>query len=157
AMVAAPAALLAVLGIASLGKPLREAVTAMLTRLAMLVALIAAAVALTVHLAAGTGPRVLAYGRWFTWGEDAFAFDFLAGGRWLASAVITRAIWGIVAGFSHRYLHREPGYNRYFVLFAMFVTGITLVILAGSIEVLFAGWELLGLSSALLVGFFHER
>src|SRR5690606_1899243 len=107
AMVAAPAALLAVLGIASLGKPLREAVTAMLTRLAMLVALIAAAVALTVHLAAGTGPRVLAYGRWFTWGEDAFAFDFLADGRSLAFAVITLAICGIVAGFSHRYLHRE--------------------------------------------------
>jgi NAD(P)H-quinone oxidoreductase subunit 5 len=32
-----------------------------------------------------------------------------------------------------------------------------LVILAASMEVLFAGWELLGLSSALLVGFFHER
>jgi NAD(P)H-quinone oxidoreductase subunit 5 len=31
------------------------------------------------------------------------------------------------------------------------------VALAGSIEVLFAGWELLGLSSVLLVGFFHER
>jgi NAD(P)H-quinone oxidoreductase subunit 5 len=31
------------------------------------------------------------------------------------------------------------------------------VALAGSIEVLFVGWELIGLSSALLVGFFHER
>jgi NAD(P)H-quinone oxidoreductase subunit 5 len=40
---------------------------------------------------------------------------------------------------------------------AMFVVGIGFIALAGSIEVLFVGWELLGLSSALLVGFFHER
>src|SRR6185369_128825 len=45
----------------------------------------------------------------------------------------------------------------YFVLFAMFVTGMLLVALAGNVEVLFAGWELVGLSSALLVAFFHER
>lgn len=29
--------------------------------------------------------------------------------------------------------------------------------LAGSIETLFMGWELVGLSSALLVAFFHDR
>src|SRR5262249_10881188 len=46
---------------------------------------------------------------------------------------------------------------RYFTLYACFVLGIQLVALAGSIEVLFAGWELLGLSSSLLIAFFHER
>ena len=51
----------------------------------------------------------------------------------------------------------SPGYNRYFVLLAMFVTGMLLVALAGNVEVLFIGWEFVGLSSALLVAFFHER
>src|SRR5205085_9076483 len=46
---------------------------------------------------------------------------------------------------------------RYFILYACFVLGIQLVALAGSIEVLFAGWELLGLSSSMLIAFFHER
>ena len=63
----------------------------------------------------------------------------------------------MVSAFSNRYLHREPGYNRYFVLLAMFVTGMLLVALAGNVEVLFVGWEFVGLSSALLVAFFHER
>jgi NADH:ubiquinone oxidoreductase subunit 5 (subunit L)/multisubunit Na+/H+ antiporter MnhA subunit len=31
------------------------------------------------------------------------------------------------------------------------------MVLAGSIDVLFAGWEFIGISSALLIGFFHER
>jgi NAD(P)H-quinone oxidoreductase subunit 5 len=39
----------------------------------------------------------------------------------------------------------------------MFVTGMLLVALAGNVAVLFIGWELVGLSSALLVAFFHER
>jgi NAD(P)H-quinone oxidoreductase subunit 5 len=39
----------------------------------------------------------------------------------------------------------------------MFVTGMLLVALAGNVEVLFIGWELVGLSSALLVAFFQGR
>jgi NAD(P)H-quinone oxidoreductase subunit 5 len=62
-----------------------------------------------------------------------------------------------VSAFSNRYLHKEAGYNRYFFLLALFVTGILLIALAGNIQVLFVGWEFVGLSSALLVAFFHER
>jgi NAD(P)H-quinone oxidoreductase subunit 5 len=54
-------------------------------------------------------------------------------------------------------MHREPGFNRFFVLFSIFVSGMVLTAAAGTIETLFAGWELVGLSSALLVAFFQER
>ncbi|MFM8707197.1 MAG: proton-conducting transporter membrane subunit, partial [Planctomycetia bacterium] len=43
------------------------------------------------------------------------------------------------------------------LLLAVFGTGMNLMVLAGSIDVLFAGWELLGISSTLLIGFFFER
>src|SRR5205823_11134530 len=58
---------------------------------------------------------------------------------------------------ANRYMHREPGYNRFFVLYAFFIAGMVLAALAGTIETLFFGWELVGLSSALLVAFFQER
>jgi NAD(P)H-quinone oxidoreductase subunit 5 len=54
-------------------------------------------------------------------------------------------------------MHRERGYNRFFVLYAVFAAGMALASLAGTIETLFAGWELVGLSSAFLVAYFHER
>ena len=44
-----------------------------------------------------------------------------------------------------------------FVLFAVFLLGMIVSSLAGTIETLFFGWELVGLSSALLVAYFHER
>ena len=54
-------------------------------------------------------------------------------------------------------MHRERGFNRFFVLYAIFVLGMVVTSLAGTIETLFTGWELVGLSSALLVAFFQER
>jgi len=106
---------------------------------------------------AASGIRLLSYGAWS--GSDAagITIEFLVDRLSLAFAALAAGILGIVAAFSNRYLHREPGYNRYFVLLAMFATGMLLVALAGNVEVLFVGWELVGLSSALLVGFFHER
>jgi NADH-quinone oxidoreductase subunit L len=105
----------------------------------------------------GGGPRVFSLGAWFSLGQAVFAFDFLVDGLSLGFTVLSSTVCGVVAAFSFRYLHREHGFNRYFLQYALFVLGITLVALAGSIEVLFVGWELVGISSALLVGFFHER
>lgn len=154
----APAVLLVALGIPSLlGLPLGERATGRLTRLAMLVSFCAFSTGLVAYVSRGADPFTLSYGAWFSSGRGGFAIDILVDGMSLVFAVLSTAISGVVAAFSNRYLHREPGYNRYFVLFALFVLGILLVALAGSIEVLFAGWELLGLGSALLVAFFHDR
>ncbi len=39
----------------------------------------------------------------------------------------------------------------------MFLLGMVVAALAGTVETLFTGWELVGLSSALLIAFFQER
>jgi NAD(P)H-quinone oxidoreductase subunit 5 len=157
-VIVAPLGLMGVLAAVGLfARGAQERIVGLTTRAASLIAFVAALVALLAYVASGATPRVLSYGIWFSSGEGGFSFDFLLDGWSLAFALLVTGVGGIVAAFSHRYLHLEPGYRRYFVLFAMFMSGITLVALAGSIEVLFAGWELLGLSSALLVAFFHER
>jgi len=153
-----PAGLLLVLALTSLlNRPLLEQWTGRLAAVAMTVSCAAIGSALVLYGTAASGTVLVSYGYWSTAHEGGIAIEFLLDGMSLAFATLTAAIAGIVAAFSNRYLHREPGYNRYFVLFAMFVTGMLLVALAGNVEVLFAGWELVGLSSALLVAFFHER
>lgn len=153
-----PTLLLATLAVAALLRsPPRERTVAMLTRTALVISLLAVAVALVAFFSTGATPRVVSFGTWFTFGSGAFSFDVLVDAQSLAFTTISLGICGVVGAFSFRYLHREPGFHRYFVQFAMFVLGITLVGLAGSIEVLFAGWEMIGLSSALLVAFFQER
>lgn len=134
-----------------------EKVVGRWTQLALVVGLAAAITGLTDYLTTGSDPVVISYGTWFSFGHGSFAVEFVADGLSLGFAALALSICGVVSSFSFRYLHREPGFHRYFIQFSMFVLGITLVALAGTIEVLFAGWELIGLSSALLVGFFHER
>ena len=156
--VGSPAVLLALLGCGSLlDRPLPERWTGPLAAGSMLTACVALSVAFVVYGAEGTGARLLTYGAWSASHEGGIAVEFLVDRLSLGFAALSAAIAGIVSAFSNRYLHREPGYNRYFVLLAMCVTGMMMVALAGNVEVLFIGWEFVGLSSALLVAFFHGR
>jgi NAD(P)H-quinone oxidoreductase subunit 5 len=156
--VGSPALLFAVLGLASLlNRPLSERGTASIAAGSMALACAALSIGLIVYGTVGTGAQLLSYGAWSGVHEGGIAIQFLVDRLSLAFAALSTAIAGVVSAFSNRYLHREPGYNRYFVLLAMFVTGMLLVALAGNVAVLFIGWELVGLSSALLVAFFHER
>ena len=156
--VGSPAVLLALLGGASLlNRPFPERWTGALAAGSMTVSCAALFLALLVHGATNAGSQLLTYGAWSGAREAGIAIEFLVDRLSLGFAALTAAIAGVVSAFSNRYLHREPGYNRYFVLLAMFVTGMLLVALAGNVQVLFVGWEFVGLSSALLVAFFHER
>lgn len=156
--VGSPAALFVLLGGASLvNRPLPERWTGPLTAGAMMTSCAALCVALVVYGTTRTDTLLLSYGARSTAHNGGIAIEFLVDRMSLGFAALSAAIAGIVSAFSNRYLHREPGYNRYFVLLAMFVAGMLLVSLAGNVEILFAGWEFVGLSSALLVAFFHER
>jgi NADH-quinone oxidoreductase subunit L len=67
------------------------------------------------------------------------------------------AIFSIIVKYCRYYLHREAGYKRFFLTIFSFVFGLNLVILSGSIDILFAGWEIVGMSSFLLIAFYRHR
>src|SRR5207253_8276918 len=85
--------------------------------------------------------------------EIKFLFDRLS----VPFAILSFVLCGTIGAFASRYMHREPGFNRFYVLYSLFIVGMVTTALAGTIETLFTGWELVGLSSALLVAFFQER
>jgi NADH:ubiquinone oxidoreductase subunit 5 (subunit L)/multisubunit Na+/H+ antiporter MnhA subunit len=63
----------------------------------------------------------------------------------------------LITVYSRYYLHREEGYKRFFNTILFFFTGYALTVLAGNFETLFIGWEVLGVSSFLLIGFYRDR
>ncbi len=63
----------------------------------------------------------------------------------------------LVVTYSGTYLHRESGYKRFFSTILFFYLGYNLVILSGNMETLFIGWEILGVSSFLLIAFYRNR
>ncbi len=59
--------------------------------------------------------------------------------------------------YSLAYMHREPGYSRYFAYMSLFTASMIGLVLAINIIQLYVFWELVGVSSYLLIGFWHER
>ncbi len=53
--------------------------------------------------------------------------------------------------------HAERGYERFFAFLAFFVFSMCTLVLAGNFLLLYLGWELVGLSSYLLIGFHYQR
>ena len=63
----------------------------------------------------------------------------------------------IVVFYTSKYLHGEPGYKRFFNTIQLFFVGYNFVIFGGNYETVFIGWEILGISSFLLIAFYRER
>ncbi|MBL8850254.1 MAG: oxidoreductase [Planctomycetaceae bacterium] len=155
-----PLLLFALLGLATLfARPLSEKASAVCTESAVVTGLLAAVAILGLMLATGMRYVPIEFGDWVVIPQERFHFHFkLVFDRLsVPFAILTFVLVGTVGAFANRYLHREPGYNRYFMLFAVFLLGMTLASRAGTIEVLVLGWELVGRSSALLVAFLHDR
>ncbi len=53
--------------------------------------------------------------------------------------------------------HPERGYERFFAFLALFVFSMCALVLAGNFLLLYLGWELVGLCSYLLIGFYYQR
>jgi NAD(P)H-quinone oxidoreductase subunit 5 len=70
---------------------------------------------------------------------------------------LTMALVGLVGAFSLNYLHQDEGFFRFYWLLLAFVIGLETVALGEGLDLIFVGWELLGISSALLIAFFIRR
>jgi len=119
--------------------------------------LLASALGVVLLATSGETALVVPMGRWFMVGEYHFEVRLVLDRLAMPFAIVNAVFGGLVGAFSVRYLHREPGYARFFVLLALFGAGMQLIVLAGGIDVLFLGWELVGLTSALLIAYFYER
>jgi NADH-quinone oxidoreductase subunit L len=154
----APAALLAVLGGGSLmGRPLGEVATGRLVRLTMAMGLFAALGVLALMLLQGTRSVNVLSLEWIAVPHYQFLLKFVFDRLSVPLVILTFLLCGTIGSFATRYMHRERGYNRFFRLLAIFILGMIITCLAGTVETLFFGWELVGLSSALLVAFFDDR
>lgn len=59
--------------------------------------------------------------------------------------------------FSAGYMAGDPGWNRYFALLSLFTGSMAVLVVGDSFLTLFIGWELVGASSYLLIGFWYFK
>jgi NADH-quinone oxidoreductase subunit L len=83
----------------------------------------------------------------------AFHFDKVSAVYLFVGAFLTF----LVTIYSRYYLHREHGYKRFFNTILFFYLGYNMIVFSGNLETLFVGWEILGVSSFLLIAFYKDR
>ena len=74
-----------------------------------------------------------------------------------AFAMLGAVIVLLISVFSKYYMHRDPGFRRFFSMLLLFYSAYNLLIISGNFETLFIGWEILGITSFLLIAFYRDR
>lgn len=103
------------------------------------------------------GYRSFANFTWFTFGEQSLRLGWVLDP--LTSAMLLMitsvSIWIFV--FSVGYMREDQNFNRFFAYLSFFTAAMLGVVIANSLLLLFVCWELVGLASYLLIGFWIER
>ncbi len=106
--------------------------------------------------AAGFGHEVHLY-TWIPAGgfvvEAAFFVDALTA----CLLIVVTTIGLLVHIYSIGYMSHDPGYWRFFAYLNLFMFSMLLLVLADNFLVVFVAWELVGLSSYLLIGFWKTK
>ncbi|HEY6101906.1 MAG TPA: NADH-quinone oxidoreductase subunit L [bacterium] len=105
---------------------------------------------------AGDGWAVSLY-PWITAGGFTVPFSLLVD---RLSTVMILAVSGVgflIHVYSVGYMAEDAAYSRYFAYLNLFMASMLLLVLGGSLLTLFVGWELVGLCSYLLIGFWFDR
>jgi NADH-quinone oxidoreductase subunit L len=71
--------------------------------------------------------------------------------------LIVSGVGGLIVLYSIGYMDGDDEERRYFAYMSLFVFSMLLLVEGGNLLILLAGWGLVGLSSYLLIGFWHER
>jgi NADH-quinone oxidoreductase subunit L len=71
--------------------------------------------------------------------------------------LIVSGVGSLIVLYSVGYMHGDPKQRRFFAYMDLFLFSMLLLVMAGNFVLLLAGWGLVGLSSYLLIGFWHER
>lgn len=86
-----------------------------------------------------------------------FYIDFFFDRVTAAYVAVGAFLTFMVAVYSRHYMHREAGYKRFFNAILFFYAGYNIVVFSGNLETMFIGWEMLGITSFLLIAFYRDR
>src|SRR5713101_2934544 len=75
----------------------------------------------------------------------------------LLMLIIVTGVGGAIHIYSYGYMRADPSVARYFAGLSLFTFSMLGIVLANNFVMLFIFWELVGLSSYLLIGFWYER
>jgi len=94
---------------------------------------------------------------WVPAGDFKVAFNLGVDALTAVVLIVVTTVGMLVHVYSIGYMAHDPGRWRFFAYLNLFMFSMLLLVLADNFLLLFAAWELVGLSSYLLIGFWYNR
>jgi NADH-quinone oxidoreductase subunit L len=104
-----------------------------------------------------TGFRAVQNFSWFTFGQQTLRLGFLLDPLAAAMLVMIALVGLCIFVFSIGYMADDKNFTRFFAYLSFFSGAMLGLVIANSLLLLFIFWELVGLASYLLIGFWIER
>jgi NADH-quinone oxidoreductase subunit L len=110
-----------------------------------------------IHLAPENIPWVKQYFTWIVAGDFRAGFDLQIDHLTVVMLLVVTGVGWLIHIYSTGYMAHEGGYYRFFSYLNLFMFFMLILVLAANYVLLFVGWEGVGLSSYLLIGFYFLR
>jgi NADH:ubiquinone oxidoreductase subunit 5 (subunit L)/multisubunit Na+/H+ antiporter MnhA subunit len=133
-----------------LGTTRSKAVDYISTIIALITLVIASVLAISY-----TGPVTAAVPNVLANQVQLFSFYFDALG--LLFSLVVALVACLVMLYSNGYMQNQPGRGRFYFSMLFFTGGMLMLVNAANLVVLYIGWEIVGICSFLLVGFWHAE
>ena len=118
---------------------------------------ISCSLTLNLYPAVHHGHRLAVRWAWLSLQDPRWSIGLAVDGlTWIMLFVVT-SIGTMIAVYSIGYMRGDPRCSRFFAYLALFCTSMLLLVMADHFVPLYAGWELVGLCSYLLIGFWFEK
>jgi NADH-quinone oxidoreductase subunit L len=95
--------------------------------------------------------------RWLITGDVYIPFGYLLDPLSLLMLSLVAAISFLVQVYSLGYMEGDPGFSRYYAFQSLFAWAMMTLTISSAMLQLYVFWELVGLSSYLLIGFWYEK
>ena len=118
---------------------------------------LSAIVSIVSLVAVAGGQRAASSAVWLDVGGRPFALALTLDPLAAVMATLVCVIGLIVVVYAATYMADDVHVGRFFGLLSLFIAAMLALVLAGDLITMFIGWELVGLCSALLIGFWFAR
>ena len=94
---------------------------------------------------------------WISLGGVTFSMGFYLDSVTVIMLIVVTLVSSLVHIFSMGYMHGDPRYPRFFAYLSLFSFSMLFLVVSDNLLGIYIGWELVGLCSYLLIGFWFEK
>ena len=94
---------------------------------------------------------------WMTAGDTTFSYGIMIDGLSAIMLMVVLGVGGLIHIYSLGYMKGDPGIARFFACLSLFIFSMLGIVLADNFFQVFIHWELVGVSSYLLIGYYYRK